>query len=151
MLGALLHHTHTHAKGNAIGGFGYMGEGVCETAGGDWLPQFWKYGPKNDDGAFCSGQCGSVPGCQGFFYEPSDGDCRLQGSTFTASSTPARYGFNSLYQGRGLITQVDGYFSGFFCYESTAVNILGTCTAPPSPALPCVGLRWPPLPFPLHV
>ena len=142
--------THTHAQGNAIGGFGYMGEGWCDTAGGDFLPYFFKNGnPTNDDGAFCSGQCGSVPGCQGFHYHPSSGWCYLSGSTFTASSSgiPTGFKFDSR-SGRGLITQVDSGYSGYFCYESTAGNIPGTCTAPPSPALPCVGPRWPPCPSP---
>ena len=142
MLGALSYHTHTtRAKAMPSVASATWGKGSATRRAAACSRTSSR---STATGAFCSGQCGSVTGCQGFNYWPSGGDCRLFGSSFTASSSgmPAGFTFSS-GSGRGLITQVDGY-PGFFCYQHTAGNIPGTCTAPSSPAPHCVGTRWPP-------
>ena len=111
---------------------GYIGEGFCATANGERLPYYGRPdNPKNDQGAYCSGQCAEVAGCAGFTYSPSYGYCELYGAAFTLPGYDKIYGapsgrgrFNS-GGGTGPITKVN-QDKGWHCYARAGATATTT-------------------------
>ena len=122
------------AAGSPVREYNFIGEGHCLTAKRQHLPYYFRnFNPKNDQGAFCSGQCALITGCAGFAYIPSIGWCALSGVAITAGSRlVGTWYFNAGTGGTGAITQV-GQKSGVYCYARADAT---TATTQPGKVAP---------------
>ena len=95
--------------------FAYVGAGYCLNAKGLQLPNYGAFGMT---AAVCKLKCAAVSECRGYAHAHSNGQCRIYGHTFAASSTPKGWEFSP---GNGGLRITRGTrVEGVECYKKGA-------------------------------